>query len=461
MNTFGTFRTLSPQSLLRHLSSCYDTTSLQAFSKLVTWAIYLNQGKIIYATHSVEPFDRLERHLHRLSDQIPPLTSEIRVQLRLIFEPDLHNQFIEDDSDLNHQPADYQAIHWLINQGYLNTQQATLLLQELVTEVVESFLLIKSGHFALSHSQPKVSEVCRLDVGKVIERCQIQLDNWRILTPYISSPYQRPYLLINNIVHNQTFTSLQANLINWMKGFSLRHLAMMMNQDEIELAKTLYPYIIKGEVILHEPDPPFDQLPRNVEKLSLSSSYSRELLQTNLVAIPVETSNNTIESYADNSVEQFPDISDHARENIQGLTISNNINPPAERVMAATITPKKVYKIVSVDDSPTILKEISRFLEGETFFVVAINNPLKAVMSIIRHQPDLILLDLNMAGIDGYELCRLIRNNPIFQNTPVIFVTGYKGIIDRVKARLVGATGYLTKPFTRVELLKIVFKNLT
>ena len=65
-----------------------------------------------------------------------------------------------------------------------------------------------------------------------------------------------------------------------------------------------------------------------------------------------------------------------------------------------------------------------------------------------------------MAGIDGYELCRIIRNNSVFKNTPIIFVTGNKGFVDKVKARFVGASGYLTKPFTRADLLKIVFMHL-
>ena len=449
MNNIGTFTALRPQRLLRHLSNCYDTTCLQAFSNLVTWSIYLKQGKITYATHSVEPFDRLERHLRRLSYQIPGLTSEIRVQLRLMFETDLHNQFREYHGDTNNHPADYQAINWLMNQGYLNTQQATLLIEELVKEVVESFLLIKNGHFAFSYFPPEASEICRLDVEKVIEFCQIQLDNWLSLTPYISSPYQRPYLLFTNIVQSQAFSDIQPNLTTWMKGFSLRHLAVMMNQDEIELAKILYPYIVKGGIILHEPDPPFDQLPIT------------ELFHKNLVAIPVDTLKNTSQSDSDIVVEEFPDISAPIRGNIQELTISNNINPTAERVTAATVSTKKVYKVVSVDDSPTILQEISRFLDSETFVVIAINNPLKAVMSIIRHKPDLILLDLNMPVIDGYELCRVIRNNSMFKNTPVIFITGSKGIIDQVKARLVGASGYLTKPFTRVELHKIIFRHLS
>lgn len=81
-------------------------------------------------------------------------------------------------------------------------------------------------------------------------------------------------------------------------------------------------------------------------------------------------------------------------------------------------------------------------------------------MSIIRNKPDLILLDLNMDGIDGYELCRIIRNNSMFKKIPIIMVTGNKGLIDKVKARFVGASGYLTKPFTRAELLKMIFMHL-
>ncbi|MDH6061624.1 response regulator [Chrysosporum bergii ANA360D] len=429
MRNFATFTTLRPHSLLRHLSSCGETTCLQAFSNLVTWSIYLKQGRITYATHSVEPFDRLERHLHRLSYEIPGLTSEVRLQLRLIFTPDLHHQLSKDNTDSNHHPNDYRAIHWLINQGYLNHQQATLLIQELVQEVIESFLLIKTGSFALSDSGVEVSDLCRLDVKKIVECCQIKLHNWLSLAPHISSPYQRPYLFNANIFHNSSFRDIQPNLTNWSKGLSLRHLAAMINQDEIQLSKTLHSDIVKGRVILHEPDPPFDQLPRNVD-------------------IWGQTSKNIIPLY-----KEFSDTH-------PVLTKSNNINYASEKVTNDAINTTKIYKIVSVDDSPTILKQISFFLQDETFIFVPINDPLKSVMSIIRHKPDLILLDLNMAGIDGYELCRIIKNNPSFKKTPVIFVTACQGIIDKVKARLVGGCGYLTKPFTRVDLLKIIFQHL-
>ena len=82
-------------------------------------------------------------------------------------------------------------------------------------------------------------------------------------------------------------------------------------------------------------------------------------------------------------------------------------------------------------------------------------------MQIIKIKPDLVLLDVNMAGIDGYELCRLLRNHSLFKSTPIIMVTANTGIINRVKARLVGASGYLTKPFSQSDILKIVFRHLT
>jgi twitching motility two-component system response regulator PilG len=461
MNNFGTFAVLHPHGLLRHLSNCADTTCLQGFSNLVTWSIYLEQGTITYATNSVEPFDRLERHLRRLNQT----SSETRVQLRMMFEHELLNQSVT-DNNVSSQPADYQAICWLVEQGYLDTAQATLLIQELVKEVIESFLLIKTGNYTLSDPQQTVTKICRLDVEKTLEYCQKRLQNWQSFAPQISSPNQRPYLLINSKLNNKNLPELPPELTHWMKGFSLRHLAVIMNQDEIQLTQSLYPHIVKGGVIMHEPDPPYDQLPNYLPAASAFSRYTTELLNRQLIDTVVEPSNRNAQSYAYTAAKDFtlvvrsPKTSPPSRQNPQELTIPNTTKSVSQRVTTNTVTTKKTYKIVSVDDSPTILKEISRFLESENFSVVTIDDPLKAVMSIIRHKPDLILLDLNMAGIDGYELCKIVRNNSMFKNIPIIFVTGSKGIVDKVKARLVGASGYLTKPFTRAELLKLVFMHL-
>lgn len=121
---------------------------------------------------------------------------------------------------------------------------------------------------------------------------------------------------------------------------------------------------------------------------------------------------------------------------------------------------RKLYKILCIDDSPMILKAINGYLDEQIFQVIGIDDSLKALVEILRHKPDVILLDISMPNLDGYELCSLLRKHAKFQNTPIIMVTGRTGLIDKARAKLVKASGYLNKPFSKAALLKILFQNL-
>ncbi|MHC5830451.1 MAG: DUF4388 domain-containing protein, partial [Nostoc sp.] len=114
------------------------------------------------------------------------LTIEVRVQLRLMFEPDLHNQLIEHNSNSISHPPEYQAIFWLVSQEHLHSTQAAMLVQELVKEVIESFLLIKEGTYRLTEPLNRMPKNCRLDVEKILECCQMRLQNWQAFVPQIS-----------------------------------------------------------------------------------------------------------------------------------------------------------------------------------------------------------------------------------------------------------------------------------
>ncbi|MEH1999394.1 MAG: response regulator [Nostoc sp.] len=121
---------------------------------------------------------------------------------------------------------------------------------------------------------------------------------------------------------------------------------------------------------------------------------------------------------------------------------------------------KKLYTIFCIDDSPTVLNTIKSYLDEQTFSVVGVTDSLKALMQIVRTKPNIILLDISMPNLDGYELCSLLRKHSHFKKTPVILVSGKVGFIDRVKAKMVGASGYLTKPFTQGDLLKVIFQHI-
>jgi twitching motility two-component system response regulator PilG len=437
MTSCGTFQKLRPLSLLTHLSNSYDSAHLKVVSNSVTWSIYLEKGKIAYASHSVEPFDRLDCHLRRLASRMPSLSSETRAKLRLMFENDLSKEQLNISSE-------YQAICWLIEGQHLTEEQAKILIEGLVKEVIESFLLVEQGSYEL-HSFPEItSYLTKLDLSNLVKYAQKQLQAWQSLAPEISSPYQCPYLAASSL--NQKLTSeLQQKLTAILKGFSFRHLAILLNQDELRLAQSLYPYIKAGNILLQPPSAPFDCLPFAKSTKEPAKNY----------LLPLEiTANKSVTDISLVSSPKLPEISTQNPQSVN-IVVEPNNNLPETQIN------KKIYKIVCVDDSPTMLREISYFLDDESFAVSTISNPVKALMQIVRLKPDLILLDVKMAGIDGYELCRLLRNHSFFKTTPIIMVTGNTGIIDRVKARMVGASGYLTKPFAQADLLKIVFRHLS
>jgi len=120
----------------------------------------------------------------------------------------------------------------------------------------------------------------------------------------------------------------------------------------------------------------------------------------------------------------------------------------------------KTWKIACIDDSPAMLNEIERLLSSDEFVVHTINDSMKALMRLASVRPDLILMDVGMPNVDGYQLCSLIRKATILRDIPIVMVTGHKGLLDRAKAKMAGANDYLTKPFTKNELLKMVMRHL-
>lgn len=115
-----------------------------------------------------------------------------------------------------------------------------------------------------------------------------------------------------------------------------------------------------------------------------------------------------------------------------------------------------VPRIVCIDDGTTIRKAVEYILNQHGYEATAIGNPLSALSLVFQLKPDLILCDIAMPELDGYEICAMLRRSTAFRETPIVMLTGKDGFIDRVKARMVGATDYLTKPFGEAELLMLI-----
>jgi twitching motility two-component system response regulator PilG len=115
---------------------------------------------------------------------------------------------------------------------------------------------------------------------------------------------------------------------------------------------------------------------------------------------------------------------------------------------------KKV--ILVVDDSPTIRKLISVKLEKSGYEVMQANDGIEALAIINQIIPDLILLDVTMPNLDGYQVCQMIRSNESTKHVPVIIISGKDGFFDKVRGQMAGSTGYITKPFGPETLMNTI-----
>jgi twitching motility two-component system response regulator PilG len=113
-------------------------------------------------------------------------------------------------------------------------------------------------------------------------------------------------------------------------------------------------------------------------------------------------------------------------------------------------------KILIVDDSATVRKLISSKLEKSGHEVVCAVDGIDALEKVKECVPDLILLDIMMPQLDGYQVCKLIRTNESTKDVPIVMISGKDGFFDKVRGRMAGTTGYITKPFGPETLMKTI-----
>ncbi len=192
--------------------------------------------------------------------------------------------------------------------------------------------------------------------------------------------------------------SVYKNFVNHINGkYTLQDLAVKMRQNVLPVARSLLPYILKGIIELVE-------------------------------------------------VSDVP------------LVVSE-----VKQSLPATAKPKippKAPLIACVDDSPLVCKILEEIITSNGLRFVKIQDAVQALPTLIQDQPDLIFLDLIMPVASGYEICTQLRRISAFANTPVIILTGSDGLLDRVRAKVVGSTDFLTKPVVAERVMGIIRKYL-
>ena len=117
-------------------------------------------------------------------------------------------------------------------------------------------------------------------------------------------------------------------------------------------------------------------------------------------------------------------------------------------------------KVMVIDDSKTIRRSAETLLKKVGCDVVTATDGFQALAKITEHHPDIIFVDIMMPRLDGYQTCALIKNNQTFKSTPVIMLSSKDSIFDRARGRIVGSEEYLTKPFSKEDLIGAITSHV-
>lgn len=119
----------------------------------------------------------------------------------------------------------------------------------------------------------------------------------------------------------------------------------------------------------------------------------------------------------------------------------------------------KKMKIMVIDDSTTIRKSAEIFLKKAGFEVISIEDGFEALACIDEEEPDLVFIDVIMPKIDGLQACQIIKRNSKFRDLPIIFLSSKDSEFDKARGVMMGASDYLTKPFTKEGIVEMVNKH--
>lgn len=290
---------------------------------------------------------------------------------------------------------EYSYLWALMENHTLTPAQGRSIIQSMVRETLFDLLSLHHGTFIFEIGQPLSPQLTTFEIAPLLTHTMKQVQRWKQFYPYICSTEQCPIITNVGVLEEALSNRTFNKLSKFADGkTTLRQIGRYLNRDILTVAQAIYPYIQQGVIQLTTPE--------------------------------ITVQNN----------RKANELSRQAND-----PLHSKIRPP---------------KIVCIDDGVTVRETVKQILTQQGYEAIAIANPLEALSRVFQIIPDLILCDITMPELDGYEVCAMLRTSTLFRQTPIIMLTGKDGFIDRVRAKLIGATDYLTKPFGENELLMLV-----
>ena len=376
--------------------------SIAAESKSL-WHLYFLVGEIVWASSRIHTKRRWQRQLLQHCPDLIKQNCSSDITYNSLAKLVIHKKFSRERFSKLVEGCIAEILFDIVQQGTLQFQTSRKLLTSKATPR-------DAAKF------PCISLQCLQVWGKVQEDWKI----WEQANLIDILPNQAPIIVQSNNLRERTSLTVFRALTGLVDGQqTLRDLALRVNQPLAPLTLSILPHIRKDFI-------------RMVDIDDLSPSMTA----TNHPPVSHPTLSN-------------PKIQTQATVNSNDLILN-------------TSSPKTLTEstVLYIDDSPTDSQTMAQIIQTAGYRYVNIADPLQALPQLLELKPQLIFLDLVMPFANGYELCAQIRRISAFRATPIVIVTNNDGIADRVRAKVVGASGFLGKPIRQKQVLKVLQKYI-
>ncbi|HEY9606862.1 MAG TPA: response regulator [Allocoleopsis sp.] len=360
------------------------------------WNLYFCQGNLVWTTSRVHPIRRWYRQLYRHCSQL----------------------FTERELQLPYLP-DYNSLRFLVMQGEIRLDQMESVVEGQAMEIL--FDIIQWIKIFCQQYQGKLtyrkiavdtieSSLVEIPAMPIWQNAAKLWDAWQRAGLAECSPNLAPVILTAEKLRELTSPMVYRNLTALADGSqTFRDLAVKMNQHLLLVTKPILPCV------------------------------RQELIGLTWV----EDFNCSIETVADASSHSA--TTTHSASQAQPVNSERHSNAPL---------------VACIDDSQLDSVTMGNIVSQTGYRYLTIQNSLEALPLLLEHKPDLIFLDLVMPIANGYEICSQIRRVSAFKNTPVVILTSNDKIVDRLRAKIVGATSFLPKPITPEKVISLLTLHL-
>lgn len=378
------------------------------------WSLYFRQGCLIWGADEIHPIRRLMRQLSMYCPQLAidsNALASLCTQRRLPARVSTISQEAVEPQD-----GDYRFLVELVKQRKVRRSQMSAIIEGYITEMLfdihqrwDRFRYRSALQLTYRPIPPDTlnlfdATLISIQVEPIWQQAIQAWQAWQQDALAEVSPNLAPAISKVEELRWQTSPKVYKNLITLVDGHqTFRDLAVKLKQNLLPLTVSIMPYIRKGLI---------------------------EVLEVGDLNYAVKPTTHP-----------------------QPASFGSRGRP----VQSQQTSPLVAY----IDDSQLDCQMMNHILAQVGYRCILIQDPVQALPLLLEHKPDLIFLDLIMPITNGYEICSQVRRISVFQDTPVIILTSNDGIVDRVRAKMVGSTGFLAKPIGREKVLSILQKHLT